>query len=82
MTRPEAEAFVMRNVREILADRSRPLRGDEHLTRDLKIDSDDLTYLLVPAIERLCARRPTVRDWAGVGTINEVVDLLVTHAAD
>ncbi len=48
----------------------------DHLVHDLKISSDDLSFIFVPELERRLGINIPVSEWDNVGTVQEAIDLL------
>jgi acyl carrier protein len=46
------------------------------LVKDLKVDSDDLSFIFVPEVEKKAEVRIPVEEWSRVSTIQEVVTLI------
>lgn len=75
MTHDEAKAIVVAALMDLL-DEGVIVRGDEHLVKDLRISSDDISMILLPTIEKIAGVHPRDR-WSSVGTVNQIADLLV-----
>jgi acyl carrier protein len=52
---------------------------DMHLTRDLHLLSDDATEVGLLMQDRT-GIKPPVKEWSKVGTVGEVIDLLLKYA--
>jgi acyl carrier protein len=65
-------------IQEILCDR-RSLLLSDRLVGDLRIDSDDLSFSLVPDIEQAFSIRVPIEEWGHVYTIEDVVNLVQRH---
>lgn len=70
------ERVVLETLEKELAVPAGRLRLDADLTRDLKIDSDDLSFLFVPKLERRLGVKIPVEEWSSVGTVRDAVNLL------
>jgi acyl carrier protein len=91
MDRGESEDVVVHVVMDTLRDligrplfrrsRARVVHLSADLVRDLKVDSDDLSYIFVPTVqERLHVRIP-VDEWDKVYTVQDAIDLLKQYCA-
>ena len=74
-----AREIVDSALRDILGT-STIFQGDERLVNDLRVDSDDLSFLFVPAIERAAKIRPPAQRWRSVFTVNDAARLIVEFA--
>ncbi len=81
MKAEEIESRVFDIIRQILCDRDRPLSLADRLVRDLKIQSDDLSFSLVPDVERAFSIRVPVGEWGHIYTIGDVVTLVERYVA-
>ena len=66
-------------VGDILACDRESLRADQHLFRDLRMDSDDASFMLVPMLRSRLGIDVPREAWREVNTIQEVIDLLARH---
>lgn len=82
MTAQEIQSKVFDIVRAILADRGRSLSLTDRLIRDLRMQSDDFSFLLVPRIEKTFGIRVPVKEWGQVSTLGDVVDLVDRYTTD
>lgn len=81
MNTDEIRSRVLDIVRDILCDQDRELSLSDRLVRDLKIQSDDLSFSLVPAVEKTFDLRVPLEEWGSIYTIGDVVDLVRRHLA-
>jgi acyl carrier protein len=75
----EIQSRVFDIIRFILADPGRSLSLTDDLTQDLRIQGDDLSFLLVPRLEKTFGIRVPVREWEQVYTIGDVANLVARH---
>lgn len=81
MKAEEIQSIVFDIVREILCDRKWPLSLADRLVRDLRIQSDDLSFSLTPDVERAFNIRVPVEEWGHIYTIGDVVNLAERYVA-
>ena len=77
MDRREIEEVVLRVIEQELAIPRQRIRLDDRFVADLKVDSDDLSFLLVPAVKRELSVDPPMDAWQTVFTVRDVVDLVI-----
>jgi hypothetical protein len=65
------------HVRELLAGRNVDLKRSSSLTKDLRIHTDDLSFILVPAIEGVIGRKLPINVWNDIYTVGNLADLIV-----
>jgi hypothetical protein len=78
MNEDQVRRIVEEEIRS-LAPHVNVVGGRLHLVRDLRIDSDDLSFILVPNVEARCGVTPPTLEWANVTTVDDVVALIVKH---
>lgn len=66
-------------ISDILACDPEELRPDQHLIRDLHMDGDDASFLLVPELEKALGVKVPRKEWEMVGTIQDILDLMEQH---
>ena len=54
--------------------------GTIDIVKDLRIDSDDLSFQFIPNVELRCGVRCSYSEWRNVHTVDEVVALLARRA--
>ena len=75
----EIKDIIIEEVRGLLADPMRQIAGSEDLTRDLRIASDDLSFLFVPMVRQRFGVTPTNSEWAQVNSIDDTVALVMKY---
>jgi acyl carrier protein len=74
---PTVEQVVWETLEKSLLVPRSQLNVKTDLVRDLKIDSDDLSFNFVPELEKkLKIEKIPMEEWANVSIIQEVIDLL------
>lgn len=68
---------VIEETRRILRSTDYEIGGGERFVRDLGIDSDDLSFELIPRLERHFGVRIVPAAWRKVFTVNDAVQLLL-----
>jgi acyl carrier protein len=91
MDRAESEDVVAHVVMGTLRDligrplfrrsRARAVHLSADLVRDLKVDSDDLSYIFVPTVQEQLHVRIPVDEWGKVYTVQDAIDLLKQYCA-
>ena len=76
MSSDEIKEAVLETLEELLSTPRSKLKMEDHLTYDLHIPSDELSFIFVPELERKLKVRIPVKEWSSVGTIQEAVGLL------
>ena len=51
-------------------------RVTDDLVKDIKVDSDDLSFIFVPELEKRLGMRVPIDEWSTVSTVQEVIELL------
>jgi acyl carrier protein len=68
---------VRETVYVVLADLSHratsEIGDDDELVADLSIDGDDLSFEMIPELERRFGRRTNLDDWNDVWTVRDVI---------
>jgi acyl carrier protein len=82
MNRLQIEKDLREIVRALLPDASRSIALSDRLTADLRIDSDDLSYEMVPELERHFEIKVPVKEWRQVFTVGDLVALVERHSAN
>lgn len=70
---------VLETLKLVLGKEPPPACLHMHLIRDLKMFDDDATSLIMRVMDRTCIRPPENK-WRKVGTVGEVIDLLMKYA--
>lgn len=52
---------------------------DDHLTYDLHIDTDDLSFILIPVLEERVGVRAPAHEWSKCGTGREAAALMFKY---
>lgn len=78
----EVEEVVLRHLADITKVARSRIRPSDDLVRDLKADSDDLSFLFVPAVERALGVIIPPENWSSVHTVRDAVDLLCAAKAE
>jgi acyl carrier protein len=65
-------------VKDILCDENIIINDNDDLVRDLKIDSDDLSYIFVPYITEAFSVDVPNFEWKKVNTIGDTVRLVLS----
>jgi acyl carrier protein len=74
----EAIESVIRIVRdEIRIPNSVSIDGKTCLVTDLKIDGDDLSFLVVPRLEREFKNKLSLEVWSKISTVEEIAEALI-----
>jgi acyl carrier protein len=77
------EGDVERAVIDVLADLTGLNAGlislDTQLVEDLRVTSDDLTFVFVPTLEKRLKVKAPVHEWRHVATGRDAVNLLKKH---
>ena len=76
MSDSEVEEAVLETLEELLEVERSELKLEDHLTYDLHIPSDELSFIFAPELERKLKVSVPVEEWSSAGTIREVVGLL------
>jgi acyl carrier protein len=77
MDEAQALDIVSRIVVTELAIPAKRFDPDTHLSFDLHIDTDDLSDLFIPAVERAFGIRLTAAQWLKIGTIRQTARAMV-----
>lgn len=70
---------VVRVIQDILCEETLKVSDDYDLVSDLKIDSDDLSFIFVPDLEDALSIKTRPSDWKKVNTVGDAVDLLFSY---
>ena len=70
------EQVVFDVIEQELAVPRRRIRREDYLVRDLKIDTDDLSFLFIPKLEGLFGLRIPAEDWGNAYSIDDVINLI------
>jgi acyl carrier protein len=70
------EQIVKDAIVDVLCEPGREFSMDDHLVKDLGIDSDDLSFLFVPRLLSALQINIPPKEWRRVGTGKEVCLLL------
>lgn len=81
MLMDKIEARIRQIIDEELGVDSSTINSDELLS-DVNIDTDDISFLFIPEIERSFDVKFSVKQWSKVGSINEIVDLIQSTKSD
>ena len=77
---------IARVVRVTLADltgvSAEAIRAEDRLVEDLKVTSDDLSFVFVPEVERQLGLRVRTERWRSVHTTQDAIDLLYETLAE
>lgn len=65
-------------MREQLCINIEKIKSTDELGK-LNVDTDDWSFIFIPAIEEKLRIKPSVEEWGRVGTIEEITQLLVSH---
>jgi acyl carrier protein len=79
MESKEVEEAVWETLESILLRSRNGLSANARLVRDLKIDSDDLSYIFVPELEKKLKVKIPVEEWCNVSTIQDAIALLIKY---
>ena len=78
--KPQKDDYIHETVLKILEDVFRhpkeKLTLRDKIIKDLKMDSDDFSFLFVPMLEKATRIKVPVEKWAHVITIEDVIRLL------
>jgi acyl carrier protein len=72
-------AELMDVLKSVRGAKAPPPTLDMHLINDLHLPSDDATEVCLMMQDRTGIKPPT-KEWSKVGTVGEVIDLLLKHA--
>ena len=78
-SRSEIEAGVVAILAKYTAHRSQPIRPDDHIVRDLGVDGDEASFLLVPEIEARFGIAPPIEAWSRAATVRDICQLVASH---
>ena len=77
----QARAEIFRILVEIIVDElavpREQITPDAHFTRDLRVDSDDLTFGYVPAVHSRFGVTIANEEWRTIGTPRETVEAVL-----
>lgn len=78
----KAEEAVLEVIeRELAIPRARVQKTDD-LVKDLGIDTDDLSFLFVPGLEKKLGKKVPVSEWDTVFTVQDAIDLLTRYSGN
>jgi len=80
VTKDDVQALVI----DVLSDMIGPVDEktlDRHLVHDLKIDSDDLSFLFADRLQKILKVRVPTEEWAQVATARDAIELLAKTVA-
>ena len=72
----DVEEAVWETLEGILLTSRSKMRASDYLVRDIKIDSDDLSFIFVPEVEKKLKVKIPVEEWSRVYTVQDAIDLL------
>lgn len=67
---------VEAKLREILCNRNAEIRGQDRFIADLKVDSDDLSFIFIPELESELGVSLPQETWSKVESVDDVVEQL------
>jgi len=73
------ENQIFKVVQEILSDPDGELSRASRFVKDLRIDSDDLSFILCPILEDIAGCQIPFREWDNIYTIGDAIDLVKNH---
>jgi hypothetical protein len=73
-------ATIVEVVDTILPGYQARSKASDDLVRDLQIDSDDLSFYVIPEIERRLGIHPPAAAWSRVSRIDEIAEMLVDYS--
>lgn len=82
MESKEVEEAVLETIADILLCDKAELWLSARLVDDLNIDSDDLSLMFVPDLEKRLKVKIPIKEWNNVYTIQDAIDLLRKYMAD
>ena len=68
-------AVVLEVLRDVVDPSEREVLLTDRLVKDLRIDSDDLSFLFVPNIQDRLGLKIPVKEWRTVYTIQDTINL-------
>ena len=71
----EIETELRKIIREELSIDPSVIGSDELLS-DTGVDSDDISFLFIPVVEKRFSVRFSIKQWRKVGTINEIASMI------
>jgi acyl carrier protein len=74
--RAKIDGVVLAKIEEILARPRGEFSMSDHLTNDLEMDSDDISFWFIPDVEAELGVKVPRAEWRKAGTIEEVCRLL------
>jgi acyl carrier protein len=78
ISQTEAELRIIEIVRdEALIPTQTIVDPDANLARDLRIDGDDITFLIIPRIEKEFGRKLSLRQWSQIGSPREIARAII-----
>lgn len=72
----EVQVRIVSIIRDHLAVRHVQIQPSDRLVKDLKIASDDLSFLFAPEVERSFGIKIAQEEWANVYTVADAVNLV------
>lgn len=55
------------------------VKKTDRLIQDLKLDSDDLSFLFIPTLEKQLHVSISTEEWGAVYSVQDAIDLLLRH---
>jgi acyl carrier protein len=72
----DIEAIVRRHLEDITRIPRATIRGSDRIGRDLGADSDDLSFVFIPAVERELGVTVRHEMWRNIYTVQEACEAL------
>ena len=68
-------AIVLEVLRDVLNEPERELLLTERFVKDLRINSDDLSFVFIPNVQEKLEIKIPVKEWSKVYTIQDAINL-------
>ena len=75
----EIEQEVIQVLRDFVRNPRREINLNDHLVRDLRVDSDEASFCLIPKLETMLGFSASNAEWREVGTVADLIALVARH---
>ena len=76
----DIEGVVFKVLENVLLKRRDDFKRTDKLIKDLKMDSDDFSFLFVPQLEQQLRIKVPIKEWSVIQTIEDVICLLEKYS--